>query len=1335
MTKTTKTTRFTASVLVIAMLLSLFSGAFANNGEGIEFDDPDPLGEVIEDDGNSGTGPEEPTEPEDPEEGSEETSDLNNEKQFTITYHASAAGMTGEVPVDGALYAELETAIVLDGSGLGYTAMLESEEVAGEYYAQTYEVVAWNTESDGSGDSFLPGDAIEILGNVDLHAEWHDVGIVTPITAPMAPGLRMMQQPMMAMMTGISAPTNEIPGALILDKRAVPLATNGGEDWQWEVTLTVRGLDKITTSDVVLVLDTSGSMKGTKLANMKTAATAFVNNLLSDSNSNTRVAIVSFSDSAVTRSQFTDSKATHASKINGLNADGGTYIQAGIKMAHDLLASSTANNKYIVLLGDGDPTYSTQATAVTGVTYNHIGNNSHNLVYDIASAGFSMTFGTSRTGGGGSDTGSIAGVSIKCSAGNHNVTFPDKNSISTIYQARLAKEAGIELYSIGFGISSGSAGDTTLNSASSGSGYYYRISTDTSSLNNVFTTIQGNIAYAATSAVVTDPMGDMFDKVSDITITPAGESTVSFNPDDETITWNIPKVEAAKGTYTMKYTVKIDFGGTTPYELYPTNGYTDIQYIDVNGTEADMPFPIPEVAHPAVGSITQHYYLVNADGKPVTVQGQTTTDRTMARELERVAFEDPNWTPGDGRGNAKVLIVGQTYEVTAPASIVVGGKGYDFIYGGNTLSDTSPQGVKIGAINSDVDLYFAYQERVSNTVSFKFVGATGHGQTEPADQVVANGGVAGRPNPEPAATGYTFDGWYTDEACTNKFDFATKISDDITLYGNWSKNAYTVIWEDEDGTELEKDLDVLFGTMPSFDKAEPTKAATAEKTYTFAGWTPKVDLVTGDITYTATYTDVTNKYTVIWEDEDGTELEKDLDVLFGTMPSFDKAEPTKAATDEFDYSFKGWTPTVEAVTGDITYTAEYTETRRIYTITWVDENGDVLEEDEVPYGEIPTFDGETPTKDSDDEYDYEFKGWTPEIEEVTGDKTYTAEYEKTPIEYIIEYKNLAGASNTNPDSYNVESDDITLVNLADRTSYSFVGWYTDEEMTEENKVTGVAIEKGSTGNRIFYAKWQYIGTFNPGPLTTIEDTDTPLAAFTPVHYAYIIGYENGLVLPQNLLTRAEAATVFFRLLSDETRNENWTQTNDFSDVDGSEWYSNAISVLSAMEIINGYLDGTFNPNGQITRAELATVAAKFAAREGKMPMRSGQFSDISGHWAEASIIYAASVGWLDGYEDGTFNPNANITRAEFITLVNRMLQRVPESADDLLDVMKTWPDNMDVDAWYYLAVQEATNSHNHEYKTTQIEGRNFFYEKWTELLEVRDWTALEKVWVMANSAN
>ena len=216
------------------------------------------------------------------------------------------------------------------------------------------------------------------------------------------------------------------------------------------------------------------------------------------------------------------------------------------------------------------------------------------------------------------------------------------------------------------------------------------------------------------------------------------------------------------------------------------------------------------------------------------------------------------------------------------------------------------------------------------------------------------------------------------------------------------KDRFTVTWEDFDGTVLEKDEGVVYGSDPSYDGEKPARAADAEFTYEFDGWTPEVVKVTGDAVYKATYKAATNLYTVTWVNEDGTVLEKDEKVPYGEMPSYDSERPSKAATAEFTYEFAGWTPEVAKVTGDAVYKATYIATRNVYTVTWIDEDGKVLEEDrQVPYGEMPSYDGDKPVKESTPEYSYEFSGWTPEVVKVTGNAIYKATYKATKNLYTV----------------------------------------------------------------------------------------------------------------------------------------------------------------------------------------------------------------------------------------------------------------------------------------------------------------------------------------------
>ena len=281
-------------------------------------------------------------------------------------------------------------------------------------------------------------------------------------------------------------------------------------------------------------------------------------------------------------------------------------------------------------------------------------------------------------------------------------------------------------------------------------------------------------------------------------------------------------------------------------------------------------------------------------------------------------------------------------------------------------------------------------------------------------------------------------------------------------------------------------------------------------------------------------------------------------------------------------------------------------------------------------------------------------------------------------------------------------------------TFTFAGW-----KDKDGKV--LSGEQELKDDITLYGVWTFTKKSSGGgggghkPTVTIPD-DVPTGLNGDDHYAYIVGYPDSTVRPQNGITRAEVATIFFRLLTDETRNANSTKTNSYSDVAAGAWYNHAVSTLSAMGIVKGDSHGKFNPNAPITRAEFAAIAARF---DDKANTTAVDFSDIASHWAKNEISAAANNGWINGYTDGTFRPNNKITRAEAMTLVNRVLKRLPETAEDLHNDMIKWSDNSDTSAWYYLAVQEATNSHYYDLKENK-------HEKWSKLRETRDWTELEK---------
>ena len=487
------------------------------------------------------------------------------------------------------------------------------------------------------------------------------------------------------------------------------------------------------------------------------------------------------------------------------------------------------------------------------------------------------------------------------------------------------------------------------------------------------------------------------------------------------------------------------------------------------------------------------------------------------------------------------------------------------------------------------------------------------------------------------------------------------------------------------------------------------------KGYTFAFWYLGEDEqnataydfntpVTENITLTAKWN--INKYTVTFNSYGGTPVPPAQEVEYGLTATKPDAPTLKGYTFAFWYlgedeenatAYDFDTP----VTGDITLYANWK--KNIYTVTYTDGvDGEEVFADQtyrVPFEDTtPAFKG-TKTRDG-----YVFDGWKPAFSDtVTGNVTYVAQWTaRTDLSYTVHYylknttKQVANDKMVAGQTFNA---DVTE-NAIRISGYRVYG----------DSVKSITIGTG-TNEIIFY----YTRAYHPS-------TPSKPTLNTGDHYAYVMGYPDGTVRPNGSITRAEVSAILFRLLSDETRDEYFTTESSFTDVKAGAWYNNSIATLEkAGVIVDTAKGGAFRPNEAITRAELAAMLAQFSDAK---PVKGVKFSDVSAeHWAYEAIAIAAKMGWIEGYPDGTFRPDATITRAEMMTLVNRALERVPSDEDHLLSkrVMLTFPDCKSGD-WFYIAVQEATNSHTYERAATEKNGD----EQWTALRANRDWTQLEK---------
>ena len=580
----------------------------------------------------------------------------------------------------------------------------------------------------------------------------------------------------------------------------------------------------------------------------------------------------------------------------------------------------------------------------------------------------------------------------------------------------------------------------------------------------------------------------------------------------------------------------------------------------------------------------------------------------------------------------------------------------------------------------------------------------------------------------PTREGYVFTGWKSNIEngttiynAKGKFEMPAK---NVVLTAQWEK-IYTVTFNAGDNGKLDQSQDTVTKTGTSGTPlAAP--ATNPNDGYKFAGWvkdnTPVnaiPDTITETVTYTATWQQQnpspdTVNYTINkhFKGNKGNTIKEDKGTAtLGTKNATLDSLITRDAVNQIDGENK-----YVYVSGKTTYTVGTGENKKTENL-------------------VATA---TLTEDTTIDLYYYLDNWkdgssVKEDNEKGGDGI--PDCDQVLIKYV--------SSNSERGTVSPDMEVLTLrkdnenvqikINGSKATDNGgrnyFSNWTEDNTQVSTNATlnhqTILDVIKEFTGGKTytFTANFGYSsgggsgGSNRPKPPVVDIPDDVPTGLNGKDHYAYIIGYGNNDVRPQNNITRAEVATIFFRLLTDETRTANMTKSNGYNDVKDGDWFCCAVSTLSKMGIIKGYEDGSFKPNDPISRAEFAAIAARFDPDGDKTP---ATFADVTSHWAKDEISIAANHGWIKGYEDGSFKPDQKITRAETMTLVNRVLNRLPETKDDLHKDMKTWVDNMDETAWYYLAVQEATNSHYFKNKTSTK------FEQWTDLRDTRDWSELEK---------
>ena len=673
-----------------------------------------------------------------------------------------------------------------------------------------------------------------------------------------------------------------------------------------------------------------------------------------------------------------------------------------------------------------------------------------------------------------------------------------------------------------------------------------------------------------------------------------------------------------------------------------------------------------------------------------------------------------------------------------------------------TVKFDSTDGYHVDGYVKNVDVNVTYHSNFGDTEQTKICTATTGTDYEALSYAATE---------LPDRANYTFGGWYTDIKCTEPYTQQLLMTS-LDLYAKWVPNDFEVsyFYQNEQGTETQfGDTDTYaFGTDVTVRTAHPEKEG-----YTFTGWTNIANIVTVDTTtgkfimpahhvrFDATFE--INQYNVTYKV--GTE------VVGTDVYNFNSDVVIRPVPTQEGYTFYGWTSKDSAfdirgfkmpahnvvIEGKFEknpakqYT--YTVNKHFYNEKGVEVN--VVKGEATPAAENTAV-SELYKKDAVNQTDKDGKTYvyvpglttvTDKLEKLTKDVTIDLYYYLNveggndipdAWEYRLTFKVVNGSWNDG-----TSADIVTYVQCKDKNTgkpfknkavvvpvtripavgdkpnsgYHAGAWDTspyDNYKVQKDTVFTYTYAKNSSGGSSG-------GSHHRRPTVTIPD-DVPTGLNGDDHYAYIVGYPDKTVRPQNGITRAEVATIFFRLLTDETRDANSTKSNSYSDVAAGAWYNHAVSTLSAMGIVKGDSHGRFNPDAPITRAEFAAIAARF---DDKANTTTADFSDIASHWAKNEISAASNNGWITGYPDGTFRPDNKITRAEAMTLVNRVLKRLPETEEDLHDDMIKWSDNSDVSQWFYLDVQEATNSHYYQTKENQ-------FEKWTKLRETRDWTELEK---------
>lgn len=1155
---------------------------------------------------------------------------------------------------------------------------------------------------------------------------------------------------------------------MIFTKKLVSDVPDKDGNYTIQMTAQATGKEVETTKpvpmDIVLVLDQSGSMaddfNGNSTNNnearrqyaMKAAVNSFIGEVADkySTDADHHMAIVIFSDDAETLVGWTavdkDGGASELTdKISALSntPSGATNVEAGMTETQSLMSNAPtgqSRQKTVIVFTDGVPTTGTRFNVDVANKALEIAQNMKNdgvSIYTIgvfSGADIKQLYGKGCNGNVGDKWGEVGFLwfgdvaDVDRPAGNRFLNYLSSNF-------KNANKIGLRDASWDIGLVHYDGWKITQNFTRTSSDYY-KTAVDASDLNGIFKTISSMVPAPGNPAldektVITDTLSDYFtfagteDDVEVYAIDANGNKKESEDAAKATATPNGKTVRVTNYDFSAHYkgigdaeetlVIKIKVKPDTSYTNWGESGMYETNKGNATVTHPNIEEPIAIAASPEVYvktyQVTYGFDTTAPDGathpedNQYYISGQTADVKPpepSSIELDGHTYTFNGWKNGEADVGEKIDISGNV-TLTGSWSKTPNTASYtvNYLWNGTSIkdstTDTAACGSTVNVTAPNIDGYtlipdqemsieIGAGENVLNLNYYKNVTLTANSKTVTYDGQLHNGSPYDC-EPLGLLPGHK----------VKSVDYTCAPQTNVGKYDIELDNAKIITADGADVTDLYQ-ISYNYGKLTINKRSVTLTSESASKVYDGMPLTKHEVKVTGD--------------------------------------GFADGE---GAT----YNVTGTITNVGTTDNTFTYTLNEGTKATNYTITKTE-------------GKLTITEASAPTPGT-----FDFNDVIPDDGKVTPAITKTVKGNvgknfKEIFAVTVTPKSENAKSTMTPDYYTGEAKVIASKSLKDvpflfkpEVMANAVVPYGELRFTEAGTYTYTVREVPGGTSRMSYdtteytltikvvlnenantyqvESWQFTAGNTPLNIVNTYRTYHPSTPSKPTlntgdHYAYVMGYPDGTVRPNGSITRAEVSTILFRLLSDKTRDEYFTTESSFTDVKAGAWYNNSIATLEkAGVIVDTAKGGAFRPNEAITRAELAAMLAQFSDAK---PVKGVKFSDVSAeHWAYEAIAIAAKMGWIEGYPDGTFRPDATITRAEMMTLVNRALERVPSDEDHLLSkrVMLTFPDCKSGD-WFYIAVQEATNSHTYERAATEKNGD----EQWTALRANRDWTQLEK---------